>query len=191
MLDVKQGSAQTLMLYVVDSTTEAPKTGLTLTLEASKGGAAFASITPSVVERGGGWYAVTLSASHTDTLGDLVLNCTNSGSTGWRAVGVVENIEADTFAQAGLIKAKTDLIPASPASSSEVAAILTTTMTEAYAADGSTMTVAQALYMIRSVLMDKGISGTTMTCRRLDGSTAAMTFTLDSETAPTSITRVS
>jgi hypothetical protein len=56
------------------------KTGLTLTITASKAGAAFASIAPTVTERGDGWYALALTSSHTDTLGDLGLHITSTGA---------------------------------------------------------------------------------------------------------------
>ena len=72
---------------------------------------------------------------------------------------------------------------------SEVTDALNAALTEAYAADGSTFSVAQALYMIWAFLAEKSISGTTMTAAKLDGTTAAMTFTLDDDTAPASITR--
>lgn len=62
-------------------------------------------------------------------------------------------------------------------------------LTEAYAADGAAATVAQLLYMIWSALAEFAISGTTITAKKLDGATTAMTFTLDSSTAPTSRTR--
>lgn len=68
-------------------------------------------------------------------------------------------------------------------------AILTRAMTESYAADGATMTVAQALYMIVAVLTEFAVSSTTMTAKKLDGSTTAATFTLDDADDPTSITR--
>jgi hypothetical protein len=55
-------------------------TGLTLTCTLSKAGAAFASISPTVTERGNGWYAVTLTTSHTDSIGDLVLRATATGA---------------------------------------------------------------------------------------------------------------
>ena len=69
------------------------------------------------------------------------------------------------------------------------AAILTTQMTEAYAADGVAPTLAQSLFLIQQALTDVGIVSTTETIRKLDGSTAAATLTLDSATAPTSKTR--
>ncbi len=70
-----------------------------------------------------------------------------------------------------------------------VAGILTTQITEAYAADGASPTVAQALCMIQQLLGEFAISGTTLTMKKIDGSTTAGTFTLDDGTSPTSITR--
>lgn len=64
-----------------------------------------------------------------------------------------------------------------------------TALTEAYAADGATFTPAQGLYQIWAALSEFAISGTTVTAKKLDGSTTAMTFTLDHSTAPTSRTR--
>lgn len=62
-------------------------------------------------------------------------------------------------------------------------------LTEGYAALGAAGTLPQILYEIRSLLAEKSIAGTTLTAKKLDGSTTAETFTLDSATAPTSITR--
>lgn len=65
----------------------------------------------------------------------------------------------------------------------------TTAMTESYAADGATMTPAEALYMMKQMMQEMAISGTTMTVKKLDGTTTAMTLTLNDATNPTSITR--
>jgi hypothetical protein len=62
-------------------------------------------------------------------------------------------------------------------------------MTEAYAADGVAPTLAQALFLIQQVLTEFGIVGTTLTAKKLDGSTGAATFTLDDATNPTALTR--
>lgn len=67
--------------------------------------------------------------------------------------------------------------------------ILTTQMTESYAADGTAPTVAQALFLIQQMLAERDVTSTTLTVKKLDGSTSAATFTLDSATAPTSQTR--
>lgn len=64
----------------------------------------------------------------------------------------------------------------------------TDTLTESYAADGAAATPAQLFYMIWSLLAERSIASTTLTAKKLDGSTTSMTFTLDS-TTPTSQTR--
>lgn len=62
-------------------------------------------------------------------------------------------------------------------------------MTESYAADGAAPTPAQMLFMIWSLMGEKNVSGATVTTKKLDGSTNAMTFTLSDATNPTSLTR--
>ena len=62
-------------------------------------------------------------------------------------------------------------------------------MTESYAAKGSPMTMEQAFYTILSALTNFSISGTTITCTKLDVTTTSMTFTLNDPTNPTSRTR--
>lgn len=56
------------------------KTGLTLTITASKDGGAFASITPTVTDLGSGWYKLALTTTHTNTLGYLALHVTGTGA---------------------------------------------------------------------------------------------------------------
>ena len=70
-----------------------------------------------------------------------------------------------------------------------ITALLTTAMTESYAADGVAPTLAQALFLIQQVLTEFSVSGTTVTVKKLDGSTSAGTLTLSDATTPTSITR--
>lgn len=78
---LKQSTSRNVMIFMTDSADHVTgKTGLTLTLTASKDGAAFGSITPTVTERGNGWYSAALTTSHTDTLGDLVLHITGTGA---------------------------------------------------------------------------------------------------------------
>ena len=95
----------------------------------------------------------------------------------------------DNFARLGA--------PAGASVSADIAALnditvnelLTTQMTESYAADGTAPTVAQALFAIQQFLQERSTATTTVTVKKLDGSTSAMTFTLDDATTPTSITR--
>jgi hypothetical protein len=64
----------------------------------------------------------------------------------------------------------------------------TVAVTESYNADGSAPTPVQALMVITQMLTEMQISGTTMTVKKLDGSTTALVLTLDAST-PTSVTR--
>lgn len=74
---LKQSTARNLMVFLTDSTDHLTGlTGATLTVTLSKNGAAFGSITPTVTERGTGWYNLAMTSAHTDTLGDLVLHIT-------------------------------------------------------------------------------------------------------------------
>ena len=57
--------------------------------------------------------------------------------------------------------------------------------------DGAAGTSAQLLYMIWAAVHEFSISGTTITSKKLDGSTTAMTWTIDDSASPTSRTRAS
>jgi hypothetical protein len=73
----------------------------------------------------------------------------------------------------------------------QLAAAGSAALTEGYAALGATGTLPQLLYEIRALLAEKVIVGTSMTTKRLDGTTTAEVFTFDSSTAPLSVTRAS
>lgn len=81
MRQVKQSTQRIVMVFMADESDHVSGlAGLTLTITASKDGAAFASISPTVTDRGSGWYAITLTTSHTGTLGDLALHVTGTGA---------------------------------------------------------------------------------------------------------------
>ena len=80
-------------------------------------------------------------------------------------------------------------LDALPTAAENATAVLTTAMTESYRADGATGTLAQVQYEILAHLGESSIVSTTKTIKKVDGTTTAATFTLDSDTAPTSITR--
>lgn len=67
--------------------------------------------------------------------------------------------------------------------------ILNTALTESYAADGAQGTLTQIAYALQQNAFDASISGTTKTVKKLNGSTTALTLTLDNATTPTSISR--
>lgn len=74
---------------------------------------------------------------------------------------------------------------AASAVSEIVTGVLTTAMTESYASDGATATLAQALYEIMQFHNERTVGETTITVKKRDGSTTAYTLTYDSD----SITR--
>jgi hypothetical protein len=71
----------------------------------------------------------------------------------------------------------------------DTGALNDTALPDSVPADGSLPTLKQAMYMLTQFLTERAVSGTTVTVKKVDGSTSLMTFTLDHATTPTSITR--
>lgn len=112
------------------------------------------------------------------------------------AVGsVTGNVGGNVAGSVGSVTAEVTPTAASKTgyrlSATGVGDILTTALTESYAADGAAPTLSQAIFAIQQMMQERAISTTTMTIKKLDGSTTAMTFTLDDASSPTSITRAS
>lgn len=100
------------------------------------------------------------------------------------------NAEVDTaLADVGLTTTITGRIDAAVSTRATPAQILTTALTEAYAADGAAPTLSQLLFLVLAALTEFAISGTTISVKKLDGTTEAATYTLDDDTNPTSRTR--
>lgn len=72
---------------------------------------------------------------------------------------------------------------------SEVADALAATIPDSIPADGTRPSVNAALYMLCQGFFESGISGTTWTVNKVDGTTALFTVTLDDATTPTAKTR--
>ena len=72
-----------------------------------------------------------------------------------------------------------------------VDALTVDVIADSVATDGNRPTIAQALLELTRFLMERSVSSTTMTVKKEDGTTTSMTFTLDSATAPTAISRAS
>lgn len=162
---LKQSTARNRMVFMVDETDHVSGlAGLTLTITASKDGAAFASISPTVTDRGDGWYNLALTSSHTDTLGDLALHVTSTGADPTDALDeVVVELPGAEFS---------------------------TVIADSVAALGSRPTMAQALLMItRFLVTRRRTSGAVMTAYKEDGTTDSMTFDLDDPLTPTDCDR--
>jgi hypothetical protein len=76
-----------------------------------------------------------------------------------------------------------------PTVANQVDDLFTTVLADSVPSDGTRPSLTQAIYEIRQFLHERAVSGTTLTVKKVDGSTTLETFTLDSATTPTSITR--
>jgi hypothetical protein len=119
-----------------------------------------------------------------------------SGNVGGNVVGSVASVTAGvtvttnndkTGYTASTVSDKTGY----SLSNTGIDALFTRQLTESYSTDGAAPTVTQALMLIQQMLGDFAISGTTLTVRKVDGSTSAATFTLSDATNPTGVTRAS
>jgi hypothetical protein len=142
----------------------------------------------------------SLQASYTDpgTFG-LYLDAAVSGvSTGGVSVGDIADavwdearaghVTAGTFG-AGVKTESLNTQAKADVNAEVVDAINVDVLADSVPTDGTRPTLAQAAYVIHQFLTEASVSGTTLTVRKVDGSTALMTFTLNSSSAPTSITR--
>lgn len=115
MRNLKQSVASNVMVFMADSADHiAGKTGLTLSISASKNGGAFAAITPAVTERGSGWYSLALTSSHLDTLGDLAVHVTATGAdpTDFLCRVVAGSLDADVSMAQKILRNKMITDPA-------------------------------------------------------------------------------
>jgi hypothetical protein len=80
MNNLNQLTNNTVMILMVSAVDRSIGiTGATLSCTISKAGGAFVAISPTVVDRGKGWYAVQLTAADTSVSGELVLHAEASG----------------------------------------------------------------------------------------------------------------
>lgn len=154
---------------------------------------------------GNGRYRVNYTSTAGDADAELVWTFTtayNGYSQIVHATSVLQSISAkvdtvddflDTEVAAILAAVDTEIaaivIAVGTTLPAQILAAWTTALTESYRADGATGTPAQILYELLAHHAEKSISGTTLTTKKIDGSTTAATHTLNSSTAPTSITR--
>ncbi len=81
MRQLTVSTARNVTIFMTDSADHVSgKTALTLTITASKDGAALASITPVVTELANGLYSLALTTTHTNTLGDFAMHITGTGA---------------------------------------------------------------------------------------------------------------
>lgn len=153
--------------------------------------------------------AITASAIAADAIGasELAADAVTEIQSGLATAAALNTVDDFLDTEIAAIKAKTDQLTFGTAnqvdatvvtnndktgyrlSSTGVDDVLRTALTESYAADGAAGTLSQILFGLQAFLQERSVSGTTLTVKKLDGSTTAMTFTLSDATTPVSITR--
>jgi hypothetical protein len=147
------------------------------------------------VNTGGGAIYTRLGAPAGASIAADIASAASSASSAASsaATAVTQTTAAAIRADVGLsvanLDTQLDALPTNSELTAAITALLTTQMTEAYAADGTAPTLAQCLFLIQQSLHEFSISGTARTVKKLDGATTAAVFTLDSATSPTSTTR--
>jgi len=136
-----------------------------------------------------GLNVITASALATDAVNEIQSGLATPTNITAGTITTVTNLT--NAATSGDLTAtmKSSVTTAVPTAAQNFAAVLTTALTESYAADNVAPTLAQAIMLIQQSLHEFAISSTTRTVKKLDGSTTAATFTLNSATAPTATTR--
>lgn len=153
---IQQGTtSRKIVFLMIDSTDHlSAKTGLTVTVTLSKNGGAFASPTGTVAEIGSsGWYALTPSATDTNTVGALIIRATASGADPTDVIynvvafnpddavrlGLTALPNANANASGGLVTYGTSTGQINPASGKIPATLASTDVTGNVAADLQTI----------------------------------------------------
>lgn len=125
------------------------------------------------------------AASTPATAGILEVNVKNINNQATSASGTITFPNATLASTTNITAA---LLGATGNNAAADALLARTLGTESYAAQAAVPTVAQAFFMMLtdSPAGQFSISGTTITCKKLDGTTTSMTFTLNDASNPTS-----
>lgn len=172
---ILNGDTRPILFFMAQSSDHiSPLTGATPTVTISRNGGAFAAPAGTVAEVGNGWYRLAPAGGDATTNGMLLLHATAAG-------GDPADVKAQVVALDPYMAAAQ-----APALDAILDGVLNQPLTESYAANGQPATLAQLLYGIAAMMGNVSQTGAILTANRLDGVTPAMTFTLDSATAPTS-----
>lgn len=181
----------------------APALGPGATVSKNGGGFAGAANVPADV--GNGWYSLALNFTETDTIGPLCIHL-SAGTPADFLFQVGALVDANCVEQLGQVlpaqigglppvhvaDLANDAVSATKVASDVVAKLFSgAALIESYAVDGAAATPAQLLYALLSALTEFSIAAATLTCKKLDGATTSMVFTLSPAGNPTSRTRSS
>lgn len=165
------------------------KTGLTVTVDVYRNGSEIVTA-GSATEVGDGLYSYELASGSNNAEGEYICVFKTATSTVDQqelpALWVVNKAGVEN-----LDVAVGDAATPAEVNAEVVDVLRTDTIPDSYASDGSQPTMAQALLAVLQFLTEKSVTGTTLTVKKPDGSTAAMTFTLNDASNPSAITRAS
>lgn len=122
-----------------------------------------------------GLTGTTISSAQTIASVTTVTNLTNAPTNGDFTAAMKTSLNAAT--------------PVATLSTAYDFAKGTVAMTESYSTIHAAPTPAQILFEMRGILAENNVTATTVTTKKIDGTTTAETFTINSATAPTTITR--
>lgn len=161
--------------------------GSVASVSGSVGGSVLGSVVGSVASVSGS-VGGNIMGSVVGSVGNVAGSVASvSGSVGGSVLG---NVSGSVGNVAGSVASVSGTVGTVMNVSTAVAdTILTRQMTEAYAGVGTAPTLAQILFEGRALLAENSVASTTVTTKKIDGSTTAATYTLDDATSPTSITR--
>jgi hypothetical protein len=135
---------------------------------------------------------VTWAPSQAETNADVVTFLANDAAGDeWEPLTIAFVTDTATVGDVDTAVAALNDLSAADVNAEVVDVLRTDTLPDSYAADGAQPTFAQAVLSIQQFLQEREVSATTVTVNKPDGTTAAMTFTLDDALNPTSITRAS
>lgn len=165
---LNEDTAVDIVIFMVDAADNASgKTGLTLTITASKNGGAFAGISPNVTDLGNGFYKLELTTTHTNTQGDLWLYITGTGAIPLPEYSQVLAYQPginddDILSAVNTINSATGNLPSDPADASVIAARFDTLDTNIAAINSKTTNLpsdpADASDVAAAVLAAKSIA---------------------------------
>jgi len=169
---ILNGDTRPILFFMAQSSDHiSALTGATPAVTISRNGGAFAAPAGTVAEIGNGWYRLTPAGGDATVNGVLLLHATATG--GDPADVKAQVVGLDPYTTAPTLDAIQD-------------GVLNQALTESYAANGQPATLAQLLYGVAAMMGNVTQTGAILTANKLDGVTPAMTFALDSATAPTS-----
>lgn len=184
-MDIVTGSTPTIGFIIVDATDRATaEPGLAPTVYLSKNGAAFAESTNAAEAVSGrdGWYKVALTATETNTPGQLLFEAIAVGGAVWRDIHQV-------YTTVPVVLADGETVELAAAQFAKIADNVWRRHTDSIegSSDGDTLQFESPLGMVAKFVHDIARSAGTLYIKKSDGTTlGTQTATYDPEGQPIS-----